>query len=78
VGTFVTNLKFTAQESDRLRAALSQPGTSAECAPQQRFALVFDGRHQVDVELGGCARVLRDDGVGTADGAVLADLFGQS
>lgn len=78
VGTFVTDVSFTADQSDKLRTALSQPGSNADCKPQQNFALVFDGERQVDVELGGCHRVLRNGGVGAADGSVLQDLFGQS
>jgi hypothetical protein len=76
-GDFVHGATLGGADAARLRAALAHSGSTAECLPQSRYAVVFD-RHggYADVELGGCYRVHTSDGTGRADRAVVAALLG--
>lgn len=72
VGRFVRGEAFDVAQSRRLRAALTGPGPHRSCPPQREFAVIATSRdHNVTVELGGCWRVLRDDGFGTAVASVV-------
>jgi hypothetical protein len=64
----------------RLRGALARPGPSGSCNSQPNFAVIRTGHDQwVNLELGGCWRVVRDDRnplrVGSADGAVVRSVL---
>ncbi len=79
-GLFVRGVPLSAARSLTLRAALTGAGPRGTSAAQSAFAVVRADGQWVNVELGGCWRVLRDDrnpaSLGTADAAVVSQLLG--
>lgn len=79
-GRFQRGLTLSGAKAQQLRSALSGAAPIGACQAQHDFATVWAGRSRVNVEFGGCWRVLRVDGastaIGTADADVLRKLFG--
>ena len=80
VGTFQRALRLTGTRATELRAALSHGAPTGTCAPQPDFVVVRStGGAWVNVELGGCWRVLRNDqhpnGYGGGDAAAISRLL---
>jgi hypothetical protein len=81
VGTFERSVILRGRPAARVLDALAgaAPHDAARCSPPQRFAVIStDAGSSVNVELGGCWLVQRNDGdaVGQAAGSTLARLLG--
>lgn len=78
-GDFVRVVELDAAQSTQLRGALAGPGPTHSCPAQRSFAVISAGGQFVNVELGGCWRVQRDDlnpsRTGTAQASVLVKLL---
>jgi hypothetical protein len=78
-GNLVRSVTLKGPDATSLRSALGGVGPTGSCPAQPDYAVVFAGHQYVNVELGGCWRVRRDDGghttLGTADPQQLAALL---
>ena len=82
-GEFQRAVRLDGARATKLRAALSLSGTVGTCRPQRAFAVVrARSGAWVNVELGGCWRVVRDDEnparLGRADPAAVTRLLGRA
>lgn len=76
VGNFQDGRRLTATEETKLIAAIDKPGSTTPCyARHTQFLEVFDRTGYTTVEIGGCSRVARQDGLGAADPTGLATLI---
>jgi len=79
-GEFLRAVRITGANVADFDAAVSSSGPAGECSAQREFAVVFGPGHWLNIELGGCWRVLRDDNgaerFGSADPATLQRLLG--
>jgi hypothetical protein len=75
-GSFRRGLTLTGAPAAALRTALGGAGSASSCPLVADFAVVFAGGPWVEVELGGCWRVLRGDTVGTASPSAVTSLLG--
>jgi hypothetical protein len=79
-GDFTRALTLDGADAQTFDAALSGAAPTGECDPQRDFAMVLSAGHWLDVELGGCWRVLRVDfsytEFGGADAATVKRLLG--
>ena len=79
VGAFVRGLSLDPRDAAAARRALAGPAPTSRCADQRTFAIVrlpITSGDSVNVEMGGCWRVLRDGKYGTANAGVLKGLLG--
>jgi hypothetical protein len=78
-GTFLRSVSLNNHQAGRLIAALAGPGPTGACRPQREFAVIEREGQAVNVELGGCWRVARDEDnpetTGSANAAVIARLL---
>jgi hypothetical protein len=78
-GNLVRSVTLKGTNATALRSALGGVGPTGSCQAQPDYAVVFAGHQYVNVELGGCWRVRRDDGghttLGTADPQQLTALL---
>lgn len=76
IGNLERGTTLSRQQSEQLRTALAGPGRRGDCASQRAFAVVDNS---INVELGGCWRVVRNDvnpvTIGTADPALVKQLL---
>jgi hypothetical protein len=79
-GEFERGITLDGSDSRRLRDALTGPSPAAGCAAQDSFAVIRDGGQWVNVELGGCWRLIRENDnpvtYGTADAEEVKKLLG--
>ncbi len=80
-GTFQRAVQVDGPRAKELRAALSLPGKAGSCPSQTTFAVLrLQGGPWVNVELGGCWRVMRNDenpvALGRAQPATVRRLLG--
>jgi hypothetical protein len=83
VGDFLRGLVLDAAASENLRAALGGAGPRGTCPLQRQFAVISTPPGaEVNVELGGCWRVQRNDGgrqtTGSAEPTVVRSILGIS
>jgi hypothetical protein len=80
IGEFVRSVRLSGSQVNDFDAAVSGPGPTGDCQAQHRFAVVFGPGNRVNIELGGCWRVLRVDSgaerFGSANAAELERLLG--
>jgi hypothetical protein len=80
VGDFVRGERLGPEQSRQLLAALTGAGPSGSCPPQGQFAVVHAAGNYLNVELGGCWRVARDEDnpadTGSANATALRSLLG--
>ncbi len=74
VGEFDRSVVLSGTEGQQLREALAGPGPAGECAAQTGFAVIFAGGPYVNVELGGCWRVVRGDLDSSSTGSAQPDV----
>jgi len=77
-GEFSRAVRLSGGEADELVDALTGAGPTGTCAPPSDFAVLHAAGRNLNVEIGGCWRVLRHDAsqaVGSADGAALERLL---
>lgn len=79
-GDFVNAVTLDGEDAHDLDLALAAAAPTGDCQAQREFAVVFGGDHWLNVELGGCWRVLRVDlsytEFGGADAATVNRLLG--
>lgn len=70
---FVAGRRLNADQTKQLLAAVTRPGKPGGCSKPHNGILVAasGARSTVEIELGGCSRVLRETGVGRVNAAVI-------
>jgi hypothetical protein len=77
VGDFQRGVKLDQRQAQKLVDALTGAGPTGDCPNVAEFAVVqSDIGDSLNVELGGCWRVNREGGTGTADASVVRNILG--